>query len=156
MREVRSREHPTVPAPLTGHEPALEAAAVVGPRPGPVAKFGGRPWGLDPAHWPRGTALLCQLPHDPPRLDLGGDRVLFLWHFFDYDLRFTEPGYEPGAFSTLLPRAALGEGWADPPAGCGTLGEFAVAGWRKAAGGREEGLQRDRHPNLHESACHDA
>jgi hypothetical protein len=44
------------------------------------SKFGGLPWGLSRVHWPKGMALLAQLVHESPMIDLGGDYVLHLWH----------------------------------------------------------------------------
>ena len=96
------------------------------------SKFGGRPWGLAPAKWPKGMALLCQLVHDPPMIDLGGDYVLQLWHWNDPDDFQDPPEYHFHCdFSTLVPRSELGEFLTPAPSNQKLIGEVFIESWEE-------------------------
>ena len=114
---------------MINYKPVCTAATLAPPQTGLRAKFGGRPWGLSPRRWPAGLTLLCQLPHDPPAVDLGGDFVLHLWHFAGGEDYRDPPAYAPGAWATLLPRGELGDGPTPAPPGQRLIGELFVDRW---------------------------
>lgn len=66
--------------------PDLRLAAERRSKSGPVEKFGGQPWGLNPERWPKCSAcgksqsLIAQFRHAPERLDLGKEgRILYVF-----------------------------------------------------------------------------
>ena len=97
-----------------------------------LSKFGGRPWGLDPACWPTRMALLCQLVHDPPMIDLGGDYVLHVWHWNSPDDYRDPPEYHFHCdYSTLVKRTDLGSGLTTAPKDQCLIGEVFIDGWEE-------------------------
>ena len=97
-----------------------------------LSKFGGRRWGLDPACWPTRMALLCQLVHDPPMIDLGGDYVLHVWHWNSPDDYRDPPEYHFHCdYSTLVKRTDLGSGLTTAPKDQCLIGEVFIDGWEE-------------------------
>jgi hypothetical protein len=65
-------------------------------------------------------------------IDLGGDYVLHLWHWSDFENYCEPPDYiaDP-KFSLLVPRSSLGRGLIPPPHGTRLFGEVLIEGWRE-------------------------
>ncbi|MFN5468376.1 MAG: hypothetical protein ACK5ZC_13050 [Pirellulaceae bacterium] len=114
------------------YEPIFSIGCMNPPQDRLRSKFGGLPWGLSRNHWPKGMSLLAQLVHEPPRIDLGGDYVLHLWHWSDPEQYEDPPDYRVDArHALLLPRSQLGRGLIPPPQGTRLFGEVWIEGWRE-------------------------
>jgi hypothetical protein len=127
-----------------------------------IPKFGGLPWGFPQQIWPfcrecdQPLALLAQLPHQLPVLDLGDLKSVL--HLFQCTTSSCSPwSYDTGCNAAfILPRGALAEGltptpkatrprpvsaWAGPNripiVDLSMHGEIWITGWRE----HEDGIQ---------------
>lgn len=120
---------------MLSYFPRFAIATLEPPQTRLMPKLGGLPWGFPPALWRRCAdcgeplALLAQLPHEAPALDLGDSR--WVLHLF----QCATPGcftwdHARGCNAALvLPRAALGEGFTRPPRRSPMHGEVLITGW---------------------------
>jgi len=114
-----------------------------------VDKFGGPPWGLDPAAWPRCSACggvqthLAQLSHHPEHLDLGEPgRALLL--FMCYHVPGGCPTWEAGAGADarlILDAHQVGVGLTPPPGEELTALEAVVVDWIE----KDDGIPPERY-----------
>ncbi len=117
---------------MKNYKPIFSLAAIQDPQKKLRSKFGGRPWGLDPSIWPKRMALLAQLVHDPPMIDLGGDNVLHIWHWNTPEDYRDPPNYEYFChFSTLIPKSKLTNELTPAPVGQKLIGEVYVESWEE-------------------------
>lgn len=115
---------------MQNYKPIFSLAATQKPQRKLRSKFGGRPWGLDPSIWPKRMALLAQLVHEPPAIDLGGEYVLHIWHWNTPEDYCEPPNYEYYChFSTLVPKSKLGNELTPAPAGQKLIGEVYIDRW---------------------------
>lgn len=102
--------------------PELEVATLLPPQTCLIPKFGGLPWGLSLHLWPdcrecgRPMALLAQLPHMPPALDLGDPQ--WVLHLFQCTTAGCSTwSYDEGCNAAFVtPRGLLSEGLSHHPA----------------------------------------
>jgi hypothetical protein len=96
------------------------------------SKLGGRPWGFPVSHWPfcrectRPMALVAQLLHDPPMLDLGNDN--YVLHLFQCPTAGCS-SYECDAGCTaglVLSRHDLGDALIEAPRDTHPTGQIYV------------------------------
>lgn len=140
-----------------------EPLAEFGPRRPPqeslADKFGGLPWGLDPAEWPRCSAcqglqtLVAQLSYHPDRLDLGAPgRVLLV--FMCYHNRFTCASWEAGSGANAcltFEAGQIGVGLTPPPGEALTALEAVVVEWVE----KDDGIPPERYDDFfNESAMY--
>ena len=130
-----------------------EPLAEFGPRRPPqeslVDKFGGLPWGLDPAAWPRCSACggvqthLAQLSHHPERLDLGEPgRVLLLFMCYHDPGGCPSWGAGEGANACLILEACrIGVGLTPPHGEAPTALEAVVVDWAE----KDDGIPPERY-----------
>ena len=117
---------------MKNFEPIFSLGVLKPPQDRLRSKLGGMPWGLSRDHWPQGMSLLAQLVHEPPMINLGGDYVLHLWHWSDYENYCEPPNYiVDQKFSLLVPRISLSEGLTSPPEGTRLFGEVLIEDWRE-------------------------
>ena len=117
---------------MINFKPIFSLAATQEPQSKLRSKFGGRPWGLPAEKWPKNMALLAQLVHEPPMIDLGGDYVLHIWHWNTFEDYLDPPDYEFRChFSTLVPKSELGKELTPAPVGQKLIGEVYIDKWEK-------------------------
>ena len=115
---------------MRNFKPIFSLAATQEPQARLRSKFGGRPWGLAQSVWPKNMALLAQLVHEPPMIDLGGDYVLHIWHWNSPEDYLDPPNYDFYChFSTLVPRSELGNELTPAPKGQKLIGEVYIERW---------------------------
>ena len=117
---------------MKNYEPLFSIGTLNPPQNRLRSKLGGLPWGLSRSQRPEGMAMLAQLVHEPPMIDLGGDFVLFLWHWSDPENFCDPPNYQDDRkYSLLVPRSSLGNGLIPPPRNTRLFGEVLIDGWRE-------------------------
>jgi hypothetical protein len=101
--------------------PDLAVATLQPPQHRLIPKFGGLPWGFPQQIWPicrechQPLALLVQLPHQLPMLDLGDPK--WVLHLFQCTTSMCSTwSYDTGCNAAfILPRGALADGLTHPP-----------------------------------------
>lgn len=101
--------------------PILKIATLMPPQQNLQPKLGGKPWGFPIQRWPIckecGTpmALLAQIPHDPPAIDLGNDS--YVLHLFQCPVGgCSSYDYQAGCSSGLVvKRDELTQGFTEAP-----------------------------------------
>ncbi len=122
-----------MPETRAAYEPICSIASLQEPQSKLRSKIGGLPWGLPKKYWNDKLALLAQLVHEPPMVDLGGDYVLHLWHWSTPDDYCDPPLYEESElWATLVPVAEMTEtSFTEPPAGVTPFEELYIDSWRE-------------------------
>jgi hypothetical protein len=115
--------------------PRFEVATLQPPQTRLIPKLGGLPWGFPVELWPdcrecgEPLALLAQLPHQEPMLDLGNAR--WVLHLFQCATAGCSTWSHAAGCNAavMLPHEALGAGLARPRRPTRLHGELWIVGW---------------------------